>query len=160
MISKHGQKGRYNYERIGVNSRLDTIQAAILIEKLKIFEEEIKSRNNVAKQYNQILQNSNLLKCPYIPDDNNRSVWAQYTIRVQERDLVQERLSEIKIPTAIYYPIPLHLQECFDYLNHKKGDFISSEKLSNECLSLPMNPYLNDEEIEFIASSVLSCVNA
>ena len=156
MISKHGQKGRYNYERIGVNSRLDTIQAAILIEKLKIFEEEIKSRNNVAKQYNQILQNSNLLKCPYIPDDNNRSVWAQYTLILdksiaEKRETIMGNMKEKDIPTALYYPAALHLQKPY----YEDIELSITEDIANRVISLPMHPYLEEEEINYIAESFL-----
>lgn len=159
MLRIHGQEKKYVHKYIGIAGRLDTLQAAVLLAKLPHYKEEIVKRNIVAESYTNYFRDENKIICPKILEQCS-SVWAQYTIRVQDRDLVQEQLSKNKIPTAIYYPIPLHLQECFDYMNHKKGDFISSEKLSNECLSLPMNPYLKDDQIEFIVSSVLSCVSA
>jgi UDP-2-acetamido-2-deoxy-ribo-hexuluronate aminotransferase len=80
------------------------------------------------------------------------SAWAQYSIRVKDREKLQEKLSNVGIPTAVHYPLPLHLQECFAYLGYKEGDFPISETVANEIMSLPMNPYLSDEEIEYIVS--------
>ena len=86
--------------------------------------------------------------------EHKTSVWAQYSIRVPNRDLVQELLKEKGIPTAVHYPKPLHLQECFQYLGYKKGDYPKSEKIANEIMSLPMNPYLSSEEVKYVANQV------
>ena len=151
----HGQIKRYHHKYIGINGRLDTIQAAILLEKLKIFPDEIEKRNNIAMLYKKNLKNNKNIILPYIKNDR-KSVWAQFSIRCKKRDDLKEYLSKNGIPTAIHYPKPLHLQECFSYLGYKKGDFPVSEKIANEILSLPMNPYLDNEEIKFICDVINS----
>ena len=155
MISKHGQRSRYDYQRVGVNSRLDTLQAAILIEKFKVFENEIKLRNEVAKTYNKKLKNIDGLKCPIIPDENNRSVWAQYTVLLSKelstkRDLIMDKLKSLGIPSALYYPALLHKQE--PYLD---DSFLPvSEDVASRVLSLPMYPYLTKDDIEYISENL------
>ncbi len=99
------------------------------------------------------LQTSNLELPTVLPD--RTSAWAQYSVRVQNRDEVQIQLRKKGIPTAVHYPVPLHLQECFEYLDYKKGDFPISEQISDEIISLPMNPYLKDEEIAYIVEDLL-----
>jgi UDP-2-acetamido-2-deoxy-ribo-hexuluronate aminotransferase len=93
------------------------------------------------------------LVLPFV-DENSTSVFAQYSVRVKNRDDVQAKLKEQDIPTAVHYPMPLHLQECFEYLGYKKGDFPISEIVSDEIMSLPMNPYVSDEEISFISENL------
>ena len=90
---------------------------------------------------------------PFV-DEHTTSAWAQYSVRVQNRDDLQAKLKEQGIPTAVHYPMPLHLQECFAYLNHKKGDFPICEQISDEIMSLPMNPYVTDEEINYITNKI------
>lgn len=153
-ITKHGQKGRYNYVDIGMNSRLDTIQAAILLEKLKIYENEIIERNRVANKYNHYLVNDLIIK-PSIPTNDDRSVWAQYTILLEKsisnkRDKIMEKMKAKNIPTALYYPAPLHLQKPF----YNNETLPVTESISKRVLSLPMHPYLNDDEIKLIASTL------
>ena len=92
---------------------------------------------------------------PFV-DEKTTSAWAQYSIRVKNRDEVQDRLKQVGIPTAVHYPMPLHLQECFNYLGYKKGDFPISEIVSQEIMSLPMNPYVTNGEIEYIATMVIA----
>tara|TARA_B100000963_G_scaffold356638_1_gene377132 strand:- start:24418 stop:25527 length:1110 start_codon:yes stop_codon:yes gene_type:complete len=157
MISKHGQKGRYNYLRVGVNSRLDTIQAAVLLEKMKVFEDEILLRNKVASKYNDILSESSLIKCPSIPNPQNRSVWAQYTILLdkkvsENRSEIMTSLADKKIPSALYYPAALHLQK--PYLDDVKLPI--TEEITSRILSLPMHPYLADDEIEHVSETLLN----
>ena len=149
----HGQIRRYHHKYIGINGRLDAIQAAILIEKLKIFPEEIKKRNEIAQNYKTLLKNNKYLKIPEIKSDR-KSVWAQYSILAEKRDELQKYLNDRGIPTAIHYPIPLHLQECFKSLGYKKGDFPVAERISKKILSLPMNPYLLEEEVEYICNEI------
>ena len=149
----HGQIRRYEHKFIGLNGRLDTIQAAILLVKLKYFPEEIKLREKVANLYFEFLKDNPHIKLPKIKKDRN-SVWAQFSIRVKDREKVIKFLNEKGIPTAIHYPKPLHLQECFKYLGYKKGDFPISEKISSEILSLPMNPYLVEDEINYICENL------
>ena len=147
-IRIHGQgKDKYNNVRLGINGRLDTIQAAVLIPKLKILHKEIKSRNKVANLYNDHLNDSFINQ--YIPSGNISS-WAQYSIlcnSIEHRETIMYRLKENNIPSAIYYIIPLHLQSTFDYLNFNEKDFPVSEEVSSRILSLPMHPHLEKDEI-------------
>lgn len=157
-ITKHGQKGRYNYIEIGLNSRLDTIQAAILIEKMKIYENEIEQRNQVAKKYNDLLSNIDQVKLPQLTDQNNRSVWAQYTILLDrkistQREKIMQLMQDQGVPTALYYPAPIHLQK--PYLSNVQLEV--TESVADRVLSLPMHPYLEDNTLEKV-SSVLNNV--
>ena len=145
----HGQSKRYHHQYIGIGGRLDTIQAAVLLVKLRHYKKDLLLRQEVASKYTDALQDKNVI-LPYI-DSRAQSAWAQYSIRIKNRDEVQLRLKEVGVPTAVHYPMPLHLQECFKYLGYKSGDFPVAEKISTEIMSLPMNPYLEDMEIEFIA---------
>lgn len=151
----HGQTKRYQHKYIGMGGRLDTLQAAILNVKLKHYETDILNRQRAASQYTANLKDS--VKTPEILPDNT-SVWAQYSVRVQNRDEVQRLLSEKGIPTAVHYPKPLHLQECFEYLNYSEGDFPVAEKVSKEIMSLPMNPFLTEEEIIYISTTLKSMI--
>jgi UDP-2-acetamido-2-deoxy-ribo-hexuluronate aminotransferase len=151
MIKNHGQSKRYHHSVIGVNSRLDTLQAAILIVKLKYYDAEIKKRNNLANRYNELL--SDIVLTPNIMKDSI-SVWAQYTIRTQNRNDLQEKLKKHNIPTAVHYPKPLHLQKTFAYLGGKEGQFPISEKISNEVMSLPMSAHLTEIEQEDIGKLI------
>jgi UDP-2-acetamido-2-deoxy-ribo-hexuluronate aminotransferase len=147
----HGQVKRYTHHYIGMGGRLDNLQAAILNVKLKTYEKDIERRQKVAECYSKKIDDK-IIK-PSVKEDRT-SVWAQYTIRVQERDRIQQELQKHGIPTAVHYPIPMHLQKCFDYLGHKKGDFPISEKCAEEVMSLPMNPYLENSEVEYITSKL------
>lgn len=147
----HGQTKRYFHQYIGIGGRLDTLQAAVLQKKLEHYHEDIKRRQQIAESYNTKLEGYTVT--PYIRPGNT-SVWAQYSIRVKNRNDVQAKLKEKGIPTAIHYPKPLHLQECFKYLGYTEGSFPVSEKVSKEIMSLPMNPYLTKEEILYITSEL------
>ncbi|WP_081212169.1 DegT/DnrJ/EryC1/StrS family aminotransferase [Salegentibacter sediminis] len=147
----HGQTERYHHKYIGMGGRMDTIQAAVLNVKMEHYEKDIMNRQRVAEKYSKLLSDS--LITPMLLDTNT-SVWAQYSIRVENRDVIAKELKEAGIPTAIHYPRPLHLQECFAYLEYAAGDFPIAEKVSNEILSLPMNPYLKNEEIEYISNQL------
>jgi UDP-2-acetamido-2-deoxy-ribo-hexuluronate aminotransferase len=142
-IRLHGQSARYKHSRIGINGRMDTLQAAILLEKLKLFPDEIQLRQRVANRYTSLLEG--LVTTPTI-QAGNTSVFAQYTIELDNRDVVQERLQAKGIPTAVHYPIALHQQEALQYLQYATGDFPNSEKAASRVLSLPMHPYLSEEE--------------
>ena len=148
----HGQSKRYYHKYIGMGGRLDSLQAAILNIKLKYFNEDILRRNNVAKKYNSLLSEN--FEIPFIKD-GYLSVWAQYTINVNNRDILQKKLKKSGIPTSVHYPLPLHLQECFKYLKYKQGDFPIAEKASKTVMSLPMNPYLTNEEVNYICSNLI-----
>lgn len=149
----HGQSKRYHHKYIGMGGRLDTIQAAVLNVKLKYYPKDLAKRAEVASKYTKALENKDNLILPYV-DNKATSAWAQYSIRVKNRDEVQNRLKEARIPTAVHYPMPLHLQECFLYLGYKKSDFPISEIVSEEIMSLPMNPYVTDEEINYIVENL------
>jgi UDP-2-acetamido-2-deoxy-ribo-hexuluronate aminotransferase len=155
MLRVHGQNKRYHHKYIGLGARMDTIQCAVVNVKLKYYKKDLALRQEVAQKYtNQFkIQNSKFI-IPIVKDDRT-SAWAQYSIRVKAeggRRKVQAKLKETGIPTAVHYPMPLHLQEAFAYLGYKEGDFPVSELVSGEIMSLPMNPYLTDEEIQFITS--------
>ncbi|WP_035588031.1 DegT/DnrJ/EryC1/StrS family aminotransferase [Hippea jasoniae] len=155
MLRVHGQNKRYNHKYIGINARMDTIQATILNIKLRHYPEDLKKRQQIAEKYTELLNSStHPLILPFTKDDRT-SAWAQYSIRVKNRDEIQAKLKEKGIPTAIHYPMPLHLQECFKYLGYKEGDFPVAERVSKEIISLPMNPYLSDEEIEYIKEALI-----
>lgn len=155
MLRVHGQNKRYHHKYIGIGGRLDTIQAAVLLAKLPHYAKEIEGRNRVAQAYRE--QIGNIAKTPQVKSDC-MSVWAQYTVRVQDRDQLQEKLKENGIPTAVHYPMPLHMQECFQYLGIKKGAFPVAEQVAKEVMSLPMNPFLRDEEIKYVTDTLKASV--
>ncbi|WP_345991543.1 DegT/DnrJ/EryC1/StrS family aminotransferase [Sulfurimonas sp. HSL-1716] len=152
MLLNHGQNERYKHKYIGINGRLDAVQAAILDVKLRHFDKEVKLRQDIGQRYTLLLADADVVT-PYIADDRT-SVYAQYSIRVKDRAATIAKLSERSIPTAVHYPMPLHLQEAFAYLGYKEGDFPVSEKISNEIMSLPMSPYLTDEQQDFIVAAI------
>jgi len=145
----HG-KGDHKYDnvRIGLNGRLDSLQAAILMAKFDIFPEELELRQQVASRYAALLGNDSPVTVPSIPS-GSKSAWAQYSILAadeSQRTALQNNLKDAGIPTAIYYPQPLHLQTAFSSLGYKKGDFPISEDYAQRIFSLPMHPYLTEEE--------------
>jgi dTDP-4-amino-4,6-dideoxygalactose transaminase len=151
----HG-KGSHKYynERIGMNSRLDTLQAAILIEKLAIYAEEIEQRQAVASRYEAGL--SNRFETPYIPE-GLKSVWAQYTLKTTsaaERDALQQRAKEAGVPTVVYYPVPLHRQNAYKEFPSDPAGLSVSDDLANRVISLPMHPYLTRDAQESIIAAV------
>lgn len=151
ILKNHGQHKKYHHSIIGINSRLDSIQAAILSVKLNHYEKEIKLRKKVAAYYTKLLNDN--VKTPKVLQDRS-SVWAQYTIRVQNRTQLETIFKSADVPYAIYYPKPLHLQKAFAYLDFKVGDFPVSENMCKEVLSLPMNAFLMDDEIQFITNTI------
>lgn len=156
-LAVHGKgQGKYDNVRIGRNSRLDTIQAAVLVVKLKAFTEyEIDAVNKMAAVYTAELKTS--VKTPIVPGGFYSS-WAQYTIRVESeecRNYLQERLKEIGIPSMIYYPRPLHLQTAFSYCEHQEGDFPEAEEASRCVLSLPVHAYFQRQEIHKVTFQVI-----
>ncbi|NMG55434.1 DegT/DnrJ/EryC1/StrS family aminotransferase [Aromatoleum aromaticum] len=153
QIARHGQDRRYHHIRVGINSRLDTLQAAILLPKLALLEDEIGLRQQVAARYDQLLAEAGITTTPYV-EPHNASVYAQYTIRVQNRDAVQARLKEAGIPTAVHYPIPLNKQPAVaDNIAHLPvGD-----EVAEQVLSLPMHPYLSEAEQRSIIAALQRC---
>jgi dTDP-4-amino-4,6-dideoxygalactose transaminase len=159
-IKVHGQgSDKYDNVRIGLASRLDTIQAAVLIEKLKIFPDEIEARNRVARRYAEGL--ADVVTVPVVPAGST-SVWAQYTIRLKPgtRDGFAAALKAEGVPTAIYYPIPLHLQQAYKQYPVGKGGIAVSEQLAVEVISLPMHPYLDEATQGRIIDAVHRAVKA
>lgn len=160
QIANHGMTIRYHHDNIGVNSRLDSIQAAILDAKLPHLNEYTARRQQAAETYNQGFANN-----PHIltPDRNPQSthVYHQYTLRLidTDRDLLRQQLAERDIPAMIYYPIPLHLQKAYQDPRYKQGDFPVAERLANCVLSLPMHTELDNEQLDYIITTVNRLVN-
>jgi dTDP-4-amino-4,6-dideoxygalactose transaminase len=153
-LRMHGQgSDRYEHVRVGYNSRLDTIQAAILIEKLKIFDDEIEKRNAVAKRYNDAFAGNNRIVTPHVIAGAT-STWAQYTLQVDDRTRFQADLKGEGVPTAVYYPIPLSRQTA--YAHYPSTPTPVSEALSSRVVSLPMHPYLDEATQDRIITAVLA----
>ena len=150
QIARHGQDRRYHHIRVGVNSRLDTLQAAILLPKLEILDDEMQARQRVAETYNQLFTEAGITTIPFI-EAHNQSAWAQYTIQVDNRDEIQAKLKEQGIPTAVHYPIPLNKQPAVADVNVvlPVGD-----EVAQKVMSLPMHPYLTREEQENIVKAL------
>jgi UDP-2-acetamido-2-deoxy-ribo-hexuluronate aminotransferase len=156
-IRVHGQgTDKYTNVRIGINGRMDSLQAAVLLAKMEIFPEEIGMRQEVAARYDRLLAGA--VKTPKILK-GNVSAWAQYSVRHPRRDAVIQKLRQNGIPTAVYYPIPLHLQQAFAYLGFRKNDFPAAEKIAGEIFSLPMHPYLNGTDQDRICAIIDSTVS-
>ncbi len=157
-IREHGKGiSKYDNIRTGINGRMDTIQAAILLEKLKIFPDELIKRNQIADQYRELLGSH--FVCQEVPN-GYKSAWAQFSVLAENsahRSACQERLKESGIPTAIYYAKPLHLQAAFKNLGYKAGAFPISEYISKRIFSLPMHPYLTDDDINQICDILITC---
>ena len=143
QIARHGQDRRYHHVRIGVNSRLDTLQAAILLPKLEILDDEMQARQRVAENYNKLFNEAGILTTPFI-EAHNHSAWAQYTIQVDNRDDVQERLKAQGIPTAVHYPIPLNKQPA---VADESAVLPVGDAVAERVMSLPMSAYLKFESL-------------
>ncbi|WP_277656456.1 DegT/DnrJ/EryC1/StrS family aminotransferase [Seleniivibrio woodruffii] len=150
ILLNHGQTERYVHSHVGINGRLDAVQAGVLNVKLKYYNEEIEVRQAVAKRYAEGLKS---VVVPFVEKDNV-SVWAQYCIRVNDRDAMIKKCSDAGVPTAVYYPIPLHLQKVFAYLGHKEGDFPVTETVSKDIMALPMSAFLKEDEQKFVIETV------
>lgn len=150
----HGQTGRYQHTYLGLNSRLDTIQAAILNVKLKYFDAELKQRHALGARYNSLLKESDCLTPVTLPDRTH--VFAQYSIRVKNREDVIQKLQAAGIPTAVHYPMPMHAQACFHGLGYGDSDFPVSTRVAKEILSLPMSPFLTEEQQDYIVEKLLT----
>jgi dTDP-4-amino-4,6-dideoxygalactose transaminase len=157
-VAFHGKgASQYDNVRIGLNSRLDTIQAAILIEKLSILEEEMEMRQEVARRYCEGL--GNLVKVPVVPE-GNRSAWAQFAIETAHRDAVRQALKGSGIPTMVYYEKPLHQQKAYSRYKRASGGLPVSETLPDRILCLPMHPYLKRDDQERIVDVIRGAVEA
>jgi dTDP-4-amino-4,6-dideoxygalactose transaminase len=158
-IGNHGMKVRYYYDHIGVNSRLDTIQAAILDVKLKYLDQFNQSRQNAATFYDNAFKNHKKIR---IPGRNHKSthIFHQYTLVLDgvDREGLKNYLQSKTIPSMIYYPVPLHLQDAYRFLQYKENDFPITEKLCKSVLSLPIHTELDEEQLKFITSAVLEYI--
>jgi len=159
-VVNHGMKVRYYHDIIGVNSRLDTLQAAILRVKLRYLDSFIRERQKAADHYDNAFKNTKEI---IIPERNGNSthVFHQYTIRLRDtnRDRLKEYLESKGIPAMIYYPVPLHRQKAFKYLGFEDKDFPVTEALCRTVLSLPMHTELDEEQLEYITTAVKDFIN-
>jgi dTDP-4-amino-4,6-dideoxygalactose transaminase len=156
LLRVHGSGHAYHHKLIGGMFRLSALQAAVLSVKLKYLDQWHEGRRKNAAIYDELLAGSKVIR-PII-DPRNKSIYNQYCVRVANRDAVKQRLADRGIGTAIYYPIPLHLQECFSYLGHNVGDFPESERACNEVLALPIYPELPQDHVRYVASELLRAV--
>lgn len=152
QIHRHGQDRRYHHIRMGLNSRLDTLQAAVLLAKMTKFDEEIKRREEVGKRYTRLFKDIKGIKTPTVKADNT-CVYAQYTIVVENRDELQAKLKEKGIPTAVHYPIPLNKQPIFEKMSHV-GEIPNAEYVAEHVISLPMSAWLKDEDMDYIVATI------
>lgn len=150
QIARHGQDRRYHHIRVGMNSRLDTLQAAILLPKLEILDEEMQARQRVAETYTKLFNEAGVNTTPCI-EAHNQSAWAQYTIQVESRDYIQAKLKEQGIPTAVHYPIPLNKQPAVANAN---VSLPVGDAIAERVMSLPMHPYLTIEAQQKIVNSL------
>ena len=153
-IRTHGGVKRHYHTHVGTNGRFDSLQAAVILGKWSGFEDEVKARGEIGARYSELLQD--YVTTPKITEGNTH-VYAQYTVRVDEdkRDEIQAGMKEKDIPTGVYYPKCFHEQPVFEHLGYKYGDFPESEKASNEVLSLPMHPFLGNEEQDEITGKLI-----
>lgn len=158
-LRNHGQAGRYLHTRIGINGRLDTLQAAVLLAKLEVFDEEIAARQATADRYTALLRDC--VRTPEVAADRT-CAWAQYTVEVEDRDAVAKALQDAGIPTAVHYPMPLHLQPVYAELAREMGwehgSFPAAERAAERVLSLPMHPYMTADQVERVAEAVKAAV--
>ena len=152
-ILNHGQEERYKHKLIGINGRIDAMQAAVLNVKLDHFEDEVKARIEIGNRYTELLKDNEEVKPPFVFEDRT-SVYAQYSVLCKDRESMSKKLNDQGIPTAVHYPIPLHLQVAFEYLGYKEGDFPVSEKVGKGIMSLPMSPFLTKEQQDTIVAAI------
>ena len=156
-IRSHGGVKRHHHTFVGMNGRFDTLQAAVILGKWSYFQDEVRARGEIGLRYNELLKD--IVTTPFIAEGNTH-VYAQYTIRVDEkkRDKIIEGMKEAGIPVGIYYPKCFHEQPVFKYLGYEYGDFLESERASREVLSLPMHPFLTDEDQCKISKTLKSLI--
>jgi UDP-2-acetamido-2-deoxy-ribo-hexuluronate aminotransferase len=151
-IRIHGQTERYVHKYVGINGRLDAVQAAITRVKLSHFDAELAKRAELGTRYLELFSSLDVVT-PFTKEDRT-NVYGQFSVRVKNRDSVMKKLGELGIPTAVHYPRPLHLQECFVQLGYKVGDFPICEKVSNEIMSLPFSAFLTEAEQDTVAGAL------
>ncbi|MCB0392655.1 MAG: DegT/DnrJ/EryC1/StrS family aminotransferase [Bdellovibrionales bacterium] len=155
-IRNHGQEGRYHHVRLGINGRLDTLQCAVLLSKLSVYQEEIEKRQMAASYYTEKFQVMEGVQVPQL-SDNRDSVWAQYTLRVKDRESFQKKMMELGVPTAVHYPSVLSEQPALDGLS-KVYNVEVAKKAAHEVVSLPMHPYLTPDVQDQVISAVEKCI--
>ena len=160
-IVNHGMYERYHHDVVGVNSRLDTIQAAVLDAKLPLLDSYNQARIKAANAYDKAFENHKNITTPHREGDEDNHVFHQYTLKIKavDRDALVKHLNENGIPCGVYYPIPLHLQKAYKDSRYKEEDFKVTNQLVKEVISLPMHTELDDEQITFITSTVINFVN-
>lgn len=151
-IRNHGQEGRYHHVRLGINGRLDTIQCAVLISKLSVYRSEIEARQKAAKYYSSRLRELGSVEAPHLAD-NRDSVWAQYTLRVKNREAFQKKMTELGVPTAVHYPSVLSAQPALNGKCRVSSDLVA-QQAAKEVVSLPMHPYLSEDVQDQIIAAV------
>lgn len=164
-IRVHGQDRRYHHPRLGINGRLDTLQAAVLLAKLDIFGDEVAARGRLGARYGELLTSAfagvtdpvKRVSGPRLAAGNT-SIYAQYTVEVPERDRVERKMKELGVPTAVHYPVPLHLQPVFAHLNVPAGSFPVAERAASRVMSLPMHPYLTEEQQVKVVAALKTAV--
>jgi dTDP-4-amino-4,6-dideoxygalactose transaminase len=158
LLRTHGAEKKYYHRVVGINSRLDTLQAAVLLVKLRYLEEWTERRRAIAAIYNRALANAPAITLP-VESPGCRHIYNQFIVRVPQRDRVRERLAEAGIASEIYYPVPLHRQECFAYLGYAAGDLPNSEAAAASTLALPISHEHADADIEHVAATLARCVS-
>jgi dTDP-4-amino-4,6-dideoxygalactose transaminase len=160
MIANHGQSVRYYHDEIGVNSRLDSIQAAVLKVKLRFLDEYANARRRLADAYDRAFAHSSQLKTPY-RDERSSHVFHQYTLQCEgvDRDDLKQHLENCGVPAMIYYPVPLHLQKAYKSESYGEGAFPVTEELCRKVISLPMHTEMDDDQLELIIKSVIEFIN-
>jgi Predicted pyridoxal phosphate-dependent enzyme apparently involved in regulation of cell wall biogenesis len=160
-IRVHGQSdNKYISRRLGLTARMDTIQAAVILQKLPIFEKELARRNEVAAMYTKALKQAPFdqkVSAHNIGADR-MSAWAHYTILVDDPEMVSQKLGELGVPTMRYYPVPMHLQTPLKHLGYEKGDFPVCENVSDRVISLPLHPYMTDEEVGYVLEQLAEVI--
>jgi UDP-2-acetamido-2-deoxy-ribo-hexuluronate aminotransferase len=161
-IRAHGQDRRYHHPRLGLNGRLDTLQAAVLLAKMEIFADEVAARSRVGARYTELLSDAfagdvQAIRTPYV-ESFNTCVYAQYTIEVDQRHAVEAALKARGVPTAVHYPVPLHLQPVFEHLGLREGRFPVAEAAARRVISLPMHPYLTENDQVKVVRAVQEAV--
>lgn len=161
-IRVHGQDRRYHHPRLGLNGRLDSLQAAVLLAKMEVFPDEVEARRRVGARYAELIAEAfgstqGRVSAPHVAPGNT-SVFAQYTVEVEVREEVERRLKAAGVPTAVHYPLPLHLQPVFAHLGYGPGRFPVSEAAARRVISLPMHPYLTEDQQRTIVSALAAAV--
>jgi UDP-2-acetamido-2-deoxy-ribo-hexuluronate aminotransferase len=162
-IRLHGQDRRYHHPRLGLTGRLDSIQAAVLLAKMEIFDDEVAARVRLGARYSELLaagmpDRPGSIRTPFI-ESFNTCVYAQYTIEVDDRDFFETRMKALGVPTAVHYPLPLHLQPVFEHLGLREGRYPCSEAAARRVVSLPMHPYLTEEQQGRVVAAVRQSVS-